>query len=453
MNKSLLFLCISVFFVSNNIFAQDRVLPSKKKYKLPPIAQNSSDNISEFIGIVQYAKGISKVVKQTEQRKKIKQKRELRFKSFFHRGDQIQISDDSYLKFITGDKCIGVIYGKGTFFTPKEKSNSHVWSVYNADVRWICSVGRTQAIELDGNIIHIEGAEIFYHDQELFVRRGVVRVNGRVLSANQSYKIKNSKWSLEKSRSKAYALWKLNDKQPMPAESMRSIKPKKEFTSRWVASFGGGGGGLTHSNNVFNMDYDISNGNKCGGTDCGDEGDGPPAVKFLGNFELFDRDFIMSLTFFEAQNNDQIDPMSCYSNSGSNPSVDCSRLFDRLDVANANIGLRFNKNQKWSYFSTVGLSVISHQTDGSSSSFRTEYIGVNTVLGVDYFLEFQSINWLGFYFSAEAIAAISLFKINSSEDQHSGPPCTPNCGPAPEDPVGTVMIIGAQFFLGPMIKF
>ncbi|MCB0512774.1 MAG: hypothetical protein KDC72_09505, partial [Bacteroidetes bacterium] len=389
MNKINQFLFLLTLCFSFNAWAQN-----EKPLQTP-------DN-SDFIGLVQFIKGQVEWEKRPNRDKNEK----ILFKSFLHLSDVISISPKSYIKIISFQRCVGVVYGPAKLIMPVEVDRPR-WYVEGGSARWICPDDQTQKVFFDGYEFDITQGEVFYYRNKLLVKKAQVSTQNVELKINTLYELKNKLWQPQKNKS--IEVWNFEQKRPRPKESLVMNKPEKlkphHDKSRWLFS------------HTESLEWSMSHSEKTLEMDTG-------PVDFEGESLMFhwelknDKSLIGLLRYSETNNRNgnnfcNYDPVTdteiCPPDFDPNAS-------NNLELLGADIGLRSRHKRNWSTYYLLGLHEVSY---GIHSQFINEnvflnrkekYLGLSVSLGIDYLLEFGGwFDWLGLYFSLEgrAIRTIS----------------------------------------------
>lgn len=392
----------------------------------------SSKDESHFIGVVQYVHGQPQWKSESREAKKVQ------FKDFFQHGNEIELSQsEDYVKFIPDSRCVAVAYGPGTLHAPKNSSST--WEISeHASLRWICGDKESDTFTIAGESIKLSGAsEIFYHNEQLLVRRGRVLASSGELEPNHIYERSSSGWEVKADNTYSYEQWKMNQELTAPEESLSLAKPNKPVRSRWaLLPLGMGGGKMWHENprlEINNLSFD--------------------SHRILSNFKFKDRSILLSLTYSEATNQE-------YRNEhyGPNPPSE-PNAFNSLELVMAEIGLRYNHERAWSYFTRVGLGHMQHQSHSyypdinAGLGHNISYLMGSVSAGVDRTFFTKMTGWGGIYVSAEIFLRRTLAHLGTAKEADSNY-TPPSPWPSELDNFeGAITEAGLMIYVGPMLEF
>lgn len=407
-------LLISVFIISLCFFAR---------------AEDKAESGQRFAGIVQFSSGdYTQVTPNGE-------KRLLKYKDIIGTGDKISGTGDGYIKIVTENYCVGVLY-KGELVAPHEALG--VWSS-TGSVRWVCPDNRSQSVALDGHELLITGGELLYRDGKLLILKKKVQDNLLVLRMNHFFrwrpnnKLTESKWrSVDKPSDREKYFF--SHEVPIPLESVsisEKAPPDKVIKFRiGLSGFPVGIGNLSHSE----KSYSYFNGPYKGG-------------KIYGSFGVGSGGILISYTNVSLKN-------SWNDNSGSTPtSLGPPQSSFNTDSQFLQAGYRFDYQSSFGIYGTVGAGTqknkINTMMKGNplvSVNTNVTYTAAIVSLGVEKI--FFSGSWIALQVGAEAQYTHTL-SVQSMESTN-----TNNAALLPtfneNQPFDT---FGAVFTIGPVLQF
>lgn len=313
------------------------------------------------------------------------------FKTLLLFGESIELSEKSYLKIVTNNKCVLVFYGPGLLQLPTNALDS--WDLTQMSTRAICKESKLQ-VKLGKNQTELNNGEIFFHENKFASINTDLVFTSKSTKKDLIYQLNKvtPNKSLQNSAGKAWY-----NSLPLPEEQLSSKIAKSPILvkSRWYFEVLNGGSSLNHNNSIFNQDDLESFG-----------------MRITRNFKWRDHSALVEFMVLESEA-DQGGHYCC----GPLPP---DAKFNYLDAIQLGVGKRFNHERNWSFDSIAGLSFDTHQISqglegGSDIHVEVKYYSLYIKGGI------SRIFWSGKKFalniSANLQAKFSIFK--DSEKQYN----------------------------------
>ena len=362
------------------------------------MAEDAKKQAADFVGVVQYIEGQAR----WSERVNYDPKQEIRFKSFFHYNDVLSVEgESSYLKLITHQRCVGVIYGDGILKSPRQKSNM-IWEIgEGTSSRWICPQGATETLRIAGLSLELQSAEIFVHDGQLYLVQGRALGQQGELKSSALYKIKDNGFEIVSVEADAaHDHWVFNEKRPKPKEALVKKEPDVGVKSRWYAGPAVGGAGIFHNNGEMeDADFRVL------------------GLRLATSHKWGDKSFIYSLTFHETETSDDGEP------GPMGPQPGELFNFSRSDVLNAELGIRFYHDSSWSPYWKFGIAYEYMEIDIVGNQFNLnasqDYLHLTTALGIEKTFLTDWLGWGGLFLAGEVFAHQSVVELDDNIEQEN----------------------------------
>tara|TARA_B100001248_G_scaffold262270_1_gene257134 strand:- start:16436 stop:17578 length:1143 start_codon:yes stop_codon:yes gene_type:complete len=130
-----------------------------------------------FRAIVQYERGKTFVDKQPA-----------KFKTLVNNGQRIQAEKKSYIKFISKNRCYGVLYEDASATAIKKDQ----WQV-EGDFRWLCPQGAKENLMWRGKNVLVSDSEIYVEGDNIISIKGLTTVGKTKLKTGVLYKLEANK--------------------------------------------------------------------------------------------------------------------------------------------------------------------------------------------------------------------------------------------------------------------
>jgi len=405
------FICLILLF-SGAVFAQEKDITP-----------------NDFIGLIQYLDGnpiwVNRVGFDSKER--------IGFKTFFHRGDKIQLSSkNDYLKIVTARRCIGVTYGNVILVAPQQVQNAF-WTVEKeGSVRWICPEGSTELLKVFGANLKLQGAEILFHEGKILVLKGRVLSRSGELVAGILYERIQKKWR-PVSGQNSYMVWELDQQVKKPLESFTLKKTPQPIVSRWYLGPLGGGASVKHNNDAISEeDFQIF------------------GVRLANHRQHGKKSIMYVLSYYETETSNDKEPGS------GGPAVGEVYNFTRSDILSFEIGSRIWHENFWSPYYRLGLAYEYFEADIFGFGFNTnrsqEYLDLTGAVGVEAMFLTKWLGWGGLFASVELFGHQAVLELGSTVNNEnyssgSGKPSEISGFPS------LITRVGLNFNLGFVLQF
>lgn len=381
-------------------------------------AKNVPDKI-RFAALVQFTEG-------TVDRIDLRNNHQtLKFQDAVYEDEHLSIETNAYVKLVTRERCIGVVYGPGDVFAAKAEKP---WRIQASTVRWMCPEGTTSqlALELPSGTLNIEtnGAEFFVTENRLLILRGSPKVNTltQPLKPMALYALDKKPIQSVQPAATPWDIYQFNNRQPAPKESLvlnKPDRPKTVANTRVMLGPIGGGGGLTHDQGDFNQDDLSSNGGR-----------------LTVQMRHGKRSWIIALNIARELSADEEKKNNQQPNTPNNSYPAPGKSASRVKMPGLEFGLRFQHERWWSPYLRAGVAQFSNELSARSmsnqySQTHHEYIGVTGAGGLEAIYSPGWLPWLGIYGFGEFALGRTL--VHTKSENHSV--CT-GCSFQPSPPSG-----------------
>lgn len=354
-------------------------------------AQSPSPTI-HFAGVVQHVQG------QVQRLEPGQSPIGVSFQTILYERETLQVAANAYLKFITREDCVGVVYGPAQVTVP---SPGDAWRVQAESVRWICPAARAQKLRIRGVDLGLDGGEFFLHGKQILLLRDQVTTSfgGEPLRGLSLYTAEHKKWEKVADHTDEQELWKFDHLQPIPKESRVLEKPKQAPNWRFILEPALGFTEPNHENE--NLNHGVY---------------GYDGFRLQLQHRYKEMSWIAAIVSREMQ-----DPAQKGTHNGPPPVSSASDI----KMTSIEGGVRLHHDRWWSPYARIGLGreqnkLSIQRSDISYFSMATyNYIAMSLSAGLDALYSPKWLNWLGVYGAMEVEITQTLFPTDSSVDNES----------------------------------
>jgi hypothetical protein len=353
--------------------------------------------------------------------------KKIKFQDLLNQGQSVTTGPDSYVKLLTRNRCVLVLYGKGQLSHEKA---SEYWNHGEGHLRSQCQENTSEKIKILDQVVENRGGEFLFFENRLYVVKDGVFVNHVRLTAGQVYQFQNQWDTVKKTKSEFY-----NDvfKLPVPKESYahQLNSPIKKVGRRWYLN-------LATSPPLSQIGHAVE--------DYSEAGVPANGLRLATNWKMGGGSFIGILGVTKSEK-------STFMIEGptSNPSgPDEYRII--FEATYATLGYRFN-HSSFSFYGHLGPAGFSYLLDMESPSGQrfsaiSRYFGFIAGVGAEKI--FFANNWLALNVNAEILFAKTL-KNTGVEPAHDSSNYT---GPYPvEGEDGAMNALLFVIYFGPLLQF